>query len=269
MTTTLELILAIITIVFPLVGGAFTAIMFYCRDVMEKEPREQIVKTLLWGLLSGILCIAITIPMYFLAERLLGITTATNQEIALLLSFVIIQALVEETIKGVILWQAILRTSHEIDGLFDGFFYGAMIGTGMGVVDAIAYAVLGGNWIEGFEIAVIRTIRIPGTHALFTGLIGLFFAWKIFKEKKVIPGILSAVGLHLLWNVSTFLISQFLEGFYYYLTNIIILTIYLVLMSVIIYLAVRYDKRNFPKGVIDQEDYLEKEVGNQKQENNE
>jgi RsiW-degrading membrane proteinase PrsW (M82 family) len=264
MTTTLELILAIITIVFPLVGGAFTAIMFYCRDVMEKEPREQIVKTLLWGLLSGIFCIAITIPMFFLAERLLGIITVPSQEISLLLSFVIIQAIVEEAIKGVILWQAILRTSHEIDGLFDGFFYGAMIGTGTGVVDAIAYAVLGGNWIEGFEIAIIRTIRIPGTHALFTGLIGLFFAWRIFKDRRIIPGIISAVGLHLLWNVTTFLISQFLEGFYYYLTNIIILTIYLVIMSVIIYLAVKYDKKNLPKGMTDQKNYLEEEVENQK-----
>lgn len=258
MNPMLEFILAILTIILPLFGGGFTAIMFYYRDVMEKEPKEQVMKSLLWGLLAGLLCITITVPMYFLAKKWLEKTIMNWQEIVLLSSFVIIQAIFEEMIKGLILWQAILKSSHEIDGLFDGFFYGAMIGTGAGVVDAIVYGVLGGDWIEGFEIALIRTIRIPGTHALFTGIIGLFFAWRIFKEKNMLPGIFYALGLHLMWNILTFFIFRFLEGFYYYLANFIILTLYIVIMTLLSYFAVKYDQKNFPTEKKIQEEKVEK-----------
>ncbi|MBD3192696.1 MAG: PrsW family intramembrane metalloprotease [Candidatus Heimdallarchaeota archaeon] len=246
MDPTLELILAILTIILPLLGGGFTAIMFYYRDIMEKEPKEQIVKALFWGILAGVLCISITVPMYFLAKKWLEQTIIIWKEIVLLLGFVIIQAIFEEVIKGLILWQAILKSSHEIDGLFDGFFYGAMIGTGAGVVDAIVYGILGGDWIEGLEIALIRTIRIPGTHALFTGIIGLFFAWRIFKEKNMLPGIIYALGLHLIWNIITFFIFRFFVGFYYYLANFIILVLYLLIMTLTSYFAVKYDQKNFP-----------------------
>lgn len=232
----------------PLVGGAITVIMFYYRDVMEKEPRKLVVNIFLWGLLTGLIIIAFTIPLFMLANRAINQLTENWQIILVMLAIILVQVLAEEGLKGIVLWRRCFRVIGEIDGLFDGFFYGAIIGTGAGVVDAIAYSILATDWLSGFEIAIIRTIRIPGTHALFTGILGMYFAWHRYKNKKAYPGLIYAVLLHTIWNIVTYIISFYLVGIPFYAANFSLLGIYLTFMFLLTTSLIRYDRKNFPKG---------------------
>ena len=158
----------------------------------------------------------------------------------------LIQAIVEELAKGYVLWHVCFKNPGSIDGLFDGFFYGAIIGTGTGIADGITYALLATDWLQGLEIALIKTVRIPGTHALFTGIIGIYFAWNRYKGKDVKASIFLSVSLHCIWNVVTFLFHYYLSGTAFYCANFAFLGGYLLLMFFMINYLIKYDKKPFP-----------------------
>ncbi len=247
MGSAIDITLAILTIIVPLFGGAFTVIMFYIKDVMEREPWILVAKTFLWGFFTGLFLIGFSIPLFMGAKRVTDNMTSDWSIILFMLAIVFIQAIFEETIKGLMLWRRCFITMEEIDGLFDGFFYGATIGTGAGVVDAIAYAILSTTWLQGFEIALIRTIRIPGTHALFTGLVGVYFTRHKFMEKKISPGVITAILLHTIWSIVTYLFHYYFIGLNFYGANFAFLVIYLLLMSVISSSLIKYDRKHFPE----------------------
>ena len=253
MGTVIDTILAIATIIVPLFGGAFTVIGFYFRDVMEREPKKVVFNTFLWGLVAGVIIVAITIPLFIAAYRVTDNFSKNWSIVLFMIGIVLFQAIIEETIKAIILRYKCFYLVCEVDGLFDGFFYGAIIGTGAGVVDAIAYALLSTDWLEGLQIALIRTIRIPGTHALFTGFFGLYCAWHRYKDKKVIPGIFFAVLLHSFWNIVTYLFHFYLTNITFYVANFSFLAIYFIIVFILSTLLIRYDKRVFPEGIPDEE----------------
>ncbi|NHJ87098.1 MAG: PrsW family intramembrane metalloprotease [Asgard group archaeon] len=250
MATVMDTILAIITITVPLLGGAFTVFMFYKRD-LEKEPKRLVFTTFLWGLVAGGLIIGITVPMFVGIDRLIAIIGPEWGIILTMIGAVLIQVVIEESIKYYIFYTRCFCLISEVDGLYDGFFYGAIIGTGAGVVDAIIFAILSTDWLEGLRIAIIKTIRIPGTQAFFTGLIGAYCAWNRLKGRKRYPGILYAVALHSIWNISTFLIYYFLEeqNWSFYAANYTLMIVYIVFMIVISGLMIKYDIREFPEAV--------------------
>ena len=72
----LDTIIAVITILVPLFGGIGTVLIFYFRDVMEREPWIAVAKTFLWGLISGLIIIAVTIPLFIIAQRVLNILSS-------------------------------------------------------------------------------------------------------------------------------------------------------------------------------------------------
>lgn len=249
LSSVLDIFLAIFTIIMPLFGGALTVIMFYYRDVMEKEPIRLVVNIFLWGLLTGLIIIAFTIPMFIVANRAINLLTEDWQIILVMLAIVLVQVVAEEGLKGLVLWRKCFRIIKEVDGLFDGFFYGAIIGTGAGVVDAVAYSILATDWLSGLEIAIIRTIRIPGTHALFTGILGMYFAWHRYRNKKMYPGMIYAVLLHTIWNITTYIISFYLVGIPFYATNFALLGLYLIIMFILSTSLIKYDRKKIPRGI--------------------
>ena len=252
MSTTFDLIISILTIVIPLFGGGITILIFYYRDIMEKEPKVLVIRTFLWGLVIGTFIILFTIPLFILAQNVIDILTKDWAIIFFMIAILLIEAVLEEAAKGFVLWRLCFSEEGSIDGLFDGFFYGAIIGTGAGVVDSIVYSLLATDWLQGLEIALIRTVRIPGTHALFTGIIGIYFAWNKFQGKKITPGIYSSISLHTLWSIVTYLFHYCLVGTAFYIANFAFLGIYLALIFIIISLLIRYDKKHYPIRKLDQ-----------------
>src|SRR5215217_371825 len=119
--------------------------------------------------------------------------------------------LVEETLKavGVVLIYLIARS--EINGVVDGFVYGAMVGLGFAVVENVFYFVgqFGGQpagVLGGFFVRVL-TSGLYG-HVLYTGLTGMGIAWFVTRtDQRVGRRLLVAGGLclvavlaHFLWN---------------------------------------------------------------------
>ncbi|NHJ50006.1 MAG: PrsW family intramembrane metalloprotease [Asgard group archaeon] len=251
MANVLDTILAVMTITVPLLGGFFTSFMFYKRD-LEKEPKKLVFTTFLWGLVAGALIIGITVPMFVGVDRLIERTNKEWAIILVMLAAVLIQVVIAESIKYYMFYSRCFCLKTQVDGLYDGFFYGALVGTGAGVVDAIVYAILATDWLEGLRITIIKTIRIPGTHALFTGIIGSYCAWNLLKGKRKIPGAIYAISLHSIWNISTYLIYHFIEeGIVFYVANYSLLIVYVVFMIVISGLMIKYDQKEFPEGAPD------------------
>src|SRR5215216_7824076 len=119
--------------------------------------------------------------------------------------------LVEETLKavGVVLIYLIARS--ELNGVVDGFVYGAMVGLGFAVVENVFYFVgqFGGQpagVIGGFFIRVLAS-GLYG-HVLYTGLTGMGIAWFVTRtDQSLARRLLVAGGLcllavlaHFLWN---------------------------------------------------------------------
>ena len=250
MGTTADLVLAIVSIIVPFFGGLGTIVYFYFRDSIEREPLEAIAKTFLWGMLAGVIIVAITVPLFYGANILVNSFTNEWATIFFMIAVLILEAFLEETIKFVILWRQCFRLVCEVDGLYDGFFYGAVIGTGAAVIDASAYALLATNWIGIFQIELIRTIRIPGTQAIITGLVGLYCARHKFNQKKnVYPGIIFAFLLHTMWGIVTYIFHSYITSeLWFYLSNFALIGFYLTFMLILNILVLRYDKKNFPEG---------------------
>jgi hypothetical protein len=118
---------------------------------------------------------------------------------------------VEETLKavGVVLIYLIARS--EINGLVDGFVYGAIVGLGFAVVENVFYFVgqFGGQpagVLGGFFIRVLAS-GLYG-HVLYTGLTGMGIAWFVTRtdlrpgRRLLVAGglCLVAVLAHFRWN---------------------------------------------------------------------
>jgi len=251
MSNAFDNILAVVMISLPLLGGLFTIFMFYKRDVLEREPKNVVLKTFLRGVLIGLLIISISIPVYMGAQRVLEQLNKDWAIVSFMIALVTVIAIVEELLKGLVLWRYCMkRPVKEIDGLFDGFFYGVIIGTGTGVIDAIAYSILATDWFPKLQIVVIKYVRVSGTHALFTGMIGLFLAWKQLEGRKAYPGVLLAIELHVIWSCVTFILFYyFTNSWALYGTNFSIIAIYLTGMFILPTFLIRHDKKFFPNGV--------------------
>jgi len=244
MSDTIDYLLTISFIILPLLGGFFTVYMFYKRDVLEKEPKKLVLKTFLWGVAMGLVIISISIPTYFAAERVITKLSKDWAIICFMISLVIVIAIIEELIKGFALRYLCQKgLSREINGLFDGFFYGVILGTGTGVVDSVANSILATDWFENLRIVVIKYVRVSGTHALFTGLVGLFLVWKQLEGKKAVHGFLIAIELHIVWSCVTYILYYYLTTpWVLYLTNFSIAAIYLTGMFILPFFLIKADK---------------------------
>ena len=121
-SSAVDIILAIMTIMVPLVGGVITVFLFYRRDD-EKEPREVVVKTFLWGLLAGAIIIAVTVPMFFAVAYVVNGLSSEWKIMLVMISAVLVQAIFEEFLKWFFLSRKCMCLIGEVDGLFDGFLY--------------------------------------------------------------------------------------------------------------------------------------------------
>src|SRR5918994_1524071 len=162
----------------------------YLLDAYEREPLSLVGGALLWGAVVA---------------RLLGPDIAARWTAALT------APLVEETLKalGVVLIYLIARS--EINGVVDGFVYGAMVGLGFAVVENVFYFVgqFGGQpagVVAGFFVRVLAS-GLYG-HVLYTGLTGMGIAWFVTRtDQRLARRLLVAGGLcllavlaHFLWN---------------------------------------------------------------------
>jgi protease PrsW len=180
--------------------------VLYLLDAYEREPLSLLVGALAWGAVAAT-------TLAGLANHDWGAVVARvgGPDLAARWTAALTAPLVEETLKavGVVLIYLIARS--ELNGLLDGFLYGAMVGLGFAVVENVFYFVgqFGGQpsgVLAGFFVRVLAS-GLYG-HVLYTGLTGMGIAWFVTRtDQRPARRLLVAAGLclvavlaHFLWN---------------------------------------------------------------------
>ena len=165
-------------------------------DRFEPEPRAMLVMAFLWGTSVAIVVSGI----------LNGVMDAAIGE---WWSSVASAPIIEELLKGSILFRFYRRRKDEFDGVIDGVIYAAMVGLGFAFAENIDYygrAMLKEGPAGLAVLFTLRGVIASFSHPLFTSLtgIGLGLARQSSNGwvRRIAPplGLVGAIALHSLWN---------------------------------------------------------------------
>jgi RsiW-degrading membrane proteinase PrsW (M82 family) len=178
-------------------------------DRLEPEPRQNLAFAFAWG--AGIAALSAlilnTADQDYLATPALG--ASAGQYAATTFG----APVVEETMKGLVLFGLLWRRRSELDGPTDGLIYAAMVGLGFAMVENVGYYIgaidspeRGGIALLGYTF-VLRGVLSPLLHPIFTSMTGLGVAYAASRprgsgqaRRAVFLGWLGAVALHVTWN---------------------------------------------------------------------
>ncbi len=224
-------------------------------DRLEPEPARYLVFAFAWG--AGVaIALGILIEVLlatFVLEPLLGRADSkffTSTAVA---------PVVEESLKGMVLFGLLWFRRFELNGPTDGIVYAGMVGLGFATMENIvsyaAAADQGGASLA--TVVVLRGVVTPFSHPAFTSLIGIGVAVAALARGSSrilapVAGWAAAVTLHALWNTLV-LTSVSAFGIAYLVT--LAVTIALVLVTVvdrkkIVALIARYLPQYYADGVV-------------------
>ncbi|GAA3977752.1 PrsW family intramembrane metalloprotease [Actinomadura viridis] len=175
-------------------------------DRLEPEPPRMLVFSFMWG--AGV---AVLGALVFNTLGMLYVTVPVFGEAkAHFVSATFGAPVVEELLKGAVLFGMLWFRRNEIDGFVDGIIYAAMVGFGFAMMENVTYyaRAFDQNGAEGLQaIFVLRGIIAPFSHPLFTSMTGLGVAWaathRTHRVLAPLLGLLAAMLLHGLWNGAT------------------------------------------------------------------
>lgn len=175
-------------------------------DRLEPEPTRKLVLSFAWGaglavLLAGVIN---TVGMS-LTTDLLG------QSEGRFVSAAVGAPIVEEILKGAVLFGFLWFGRREVDGPTDGIVYAGMVGLGFAMTENILYyasAAAQQGLVALVGTFVLRGIVSPLAHPLFTSMLGIALGYAALRRGKAarvaVPliGLLAAMVLHGLWNAA-------------------------------------------------------------------
>ena len=172
-------------------------------DRLEPEPPRMLVFAFMWGAGVAVLGALVlnTLGMLYITAPVFG----ENQ--AHFVSATFGAPVVEEVLKGAVLFGILWFRRNEIDGFVDGVIYAAMVGFGFAMLENVTYYMraFDENGTSGLQtVFILRGLIAPLSHPLFTSMTGLGVAWAATRRhgRVVAPvlGLLAAMLLHGLWN---------------------------------------------------------------------
>ncbi|RFU37771.1 protease PrsW [Actinomadura logoneensis] len=172
-------------------------------DRMEPEPPRALVFSFMWG--AGV---AVLGALVLNTLGLLYVTVPIFGEVrGHFVSAVFGAPVIEESLKGAVLFGLLWWRRNEIDGFADGIMYACMVGLGFAMMENVTYYMrafdLGGTK-QLQTVFILRGIVAPLSHPLFTSMTGLGVAWAAThrRGRTIAPaiGLLAAMLLHGLWN---------------------------------------------------------------------
>ncbi|MFC5752758.1 PrsW family intramembrane metalloprotease [Actinomadura rugatobispora] len=175
-------------------------------DRLEPEPPRMLLFSFMWG--AGV---AVLGALVFNTLGMLYVTVPVfGEDKAHFVSATFGAPLVEETLKGAVLFGMLWFRRNEIDGFVDGIIYAAMVGFGFAMMENVTYYMraFDESGTDGLQaIFILRGIIAPFSHPLFTSMIGLGVAWAATHRRgrfaAPVLGLLAAMVLHGLWNGAT------------------------------------------------------------------
>jgi RsiW-degrading membrane proteinase PrsW (M82 family) len=170
-------------------------------DRLEPEPPDALVLAFVWGAGVSVLVAMVvnTAGLQLVTEPLLGVSAGQ------FVSATFGAPVVEETLKGAVLFGMLWFRRQEIDGPTDGIIYAAMVGLGFATVENVSYyAAAQASDLEATFI--MRGVFTPLLHPLCTSLTGIGIAVAAQRPPGTgrlwppLLGLLGAMMLHGLWN---------------------------------------------------------------------
>ncbi|WP_159797709.1 PrsW family intramembrane metalloprotease [Puerhibacterium puerhi] len=174
-------------------------------DRLEPEPPDALVLAFLWGAGVAVLVAMFvnTLGYELLLEPLFG------PDLGQYLSATLGAPVVEETLKGAVLFGMLWLRRHELNGPTDGIIYGSMVGLGFATVENVSYYTMTAQVGQLEATFLARGILTPLLHPLCTSLTGVGIAAAATRRPgagRLAPaflGLLGAMALHALWNGAT------------------------------------------------------------------
>lgn len=210
-----DVLATLVAIILSFATAWLYALVLYWADRHEKEPKRLLVGMFLWG--STFAIVGAIFFSHRLDAGLSHFVTAAPARRWLSLTFT--APVVEESMKGLALLLLFLFRPEEVDSLFDGLIYGALVGLGFEAVENALYirhAFIQSGWGVFSVMLVLRLGFFGFTHAFYTALtgLGMAFAWlnarQIWAWVAIPIGWLLAVTAHSLHNAA---VSTSLVGF--------------------------------------------------------
>lgn len=197
-------VLAVVPLVIVMLGVAWI-------DRWEPEPRGLLVFGFLWGAVMSV-AIALLVDV---GIQLTSYSAGVDADALDVLGTVVQAPVVEEIAKGLGVLLIFLVARRYFDGPVDGIVYAAVIAGGFAFTENILYfsqamAYSGLLSVDALLTFFVRGVMSPYAHAMFTAMTGLFIG--LWGRKSVaggvggfLVGLLPAIGLHALWNGTSYL----------------------------------------------------------------
>ena len=181
-------------------------ILFFVYSDKFKEPRGEIIKVFVYGIL-------ITIPAYFLNTYISDFFYNNTRVSEGLISSFLTAAPVEEGLKLSVLYYFVYKMK-DFNEPIDGVVYGVTVSLGFATLENLYYVYLLADYFEttSMALAVIRSFSAVPAHAVFGIFMGYFFMKYSFIKKGdnlffafVVPFVLH--GCYNLFTTSNFFVS--------------------------------------------------------------
>jgi RsiW-degrading membrane proteinase PrsW (M82 family) len=175
-------------------------------DRMEPEPPRALIFSFMWGAGVAVLGALVlnTLGLLYVTVPIFGETEGH------FVSATFGAPLIEESLKGAVLFVLLWTRRNEIDGFADGIIYASMVGLGFAMMENITYYMRAfdeGGAQQLQAVFILRGVIAPLSHPLFTSMTGLGVAYAATHRGKqfIAPllGLLGAMLLHGLWNGAT------------------------------------------------------------------
>ena len=230
-------VLALVLAVLPV--PVYLAIVLWI-DRYEPEPFHMIALTFAWGatIAAFVAIVLNTVGEVVVSEQL-------GTEAAELYGYSISAPIVEEGIKGLVLFGLFWFYRREFNGVIDGIVYAALVGLGFAMTENVLYYGRGAaeEGIVGAVLTfVVRGLMSPFAHPVFTAMTGIglgIAATSRSRSVRVIAplvGLAVAMALHSLWNTSAG------SGLFFGVYLLIMVPIFLAL-GVVVWFALRREGR--------------------------
>jgi RsiW-degrading membrane proteinase PrsW (M82 family) len=181
-------------------------ILFFVYSDKFKEPRGEIIKVFIYGIL-------ITIPAYFLNTYISDFLYNNTRVSEGLISSFLTAAPVEEGLKLSVLYYFVYKMK-DFNEPIDGIVYGVTVSLGFATLENLYYVYLLADYFEttSMALAVIRSFSAVPAHAVFGIFMGYFFMKYSFIKKGdnlffafIVPFVLH--GCYNLFTTSNFFVS--------------------------------------------------------------
>ena len=199
--------------------GIIVGILIYKADKKEKEPKRELIKAFLLGIISVFITLFIS---YILGIINIKMNSENWIEVFLYSFFGV--SLIEEFSKWICSY-LFLKNNKNYNYLFDGIVYASFVSLGFATIENILYTLSG-----GMVTGVIRAITTVPAHAFF----GIFSGYYLsLSRREKVDDNLQKKKLYLFYSL---LVPFLLHGFYDFclLTqNVVFFGIYIVFVIVL------------------------------------